>query len=189
MHKSDRRWRLGCGAITVALLLSAASAAATVTAPELVAAFLFNFARFTEWPADALPAGGPLQLCVGGDSAVAEALERAAKKEKQLGGHPLVVRKVSVDRPVGSCHLLYAAGLDSKRAVALLDAVKHNSVLTLSDLATFPELGGTAQLYFEGDRVRFAVNVESALRFRLRLSSKLLNLAKLVKDDPNVPTR
>ena len=59
------------------------------------------------------------------------------------------------------------------------------AVLTVSDLPSFTRLGGTAHLFVEGERMRFAVNVESAQRGRLRLSSRLLSLAMLVKDDPN----
>ncbi len=162
--------------------------AATVTAAELKAAFVFNFATFTVWPEDALPASAPLHLCVMGDPAVLHALERTVK-QREIEGHRVVVRKMDADGPIRSCHVLYAGGLVTKRAIELLESVKGVAVLTVSDLPAFTRLGGTAHLFVEGERMRFAVNVESAQRCRLRLSSRLLSLAMLVKDEPNAAPR
>jgi len=184
MPNRDGRRRFVCAASALTLSLSPAYAALAVTRAELKAAFVYNFATFTEWPADALAAGAPLVLCVIGDSAVAQALDRSAGG-RQIEGHRVVVRKMDANGPVRSCHVLYAGGIAPKGAHELLEAVKGIAVLTVSDLATFTQQGGTAHLFVEGERMRFAVNVESAQRFGLRLSSRLLSLAKLVKDDPD----
>jgi hypothetical protein len=184
MRERDCRRRFVYVAVMLSLSITHARAE-TATAAELKAAFVFNFATFTVWPEDALPAAAPLQLCVIGDSAVAQALERSARARREIEGHRVVVRKMDAGGPVRSCHVLYAGGLVAKRATELLDSVKGIAVLTVSDLSTFTQLGGTAHLFIEGERMRFAVNVESAQRFRLRLSSRLLSLAKLVKDEPN----
>jgi hypothetical protein len=175
--------------ILVAVTCFALSVAAqTVAAPELTAAFLFNFAKFTEWPADVVPAGVPLMLCVVNDPRVGQALSHATRGQV-IDGHPLVVATMKADGPVRTCQLLYAGGLDARQSVQLLDVLKGVAVLTVSDLETFANIGGTANLYVEGGRMRIAVNVESAQRFRVRLSSQLLSLAKLVKDDPNAVRR
>jgi hypothetical protein len=184
MRQRDCRRRF----VYVAVMLSLSTTSARVdaaTAAELKAAFVFNFAAFTVWPDDALAPAAPLQLCVIGDPAVAQALERSARERREIEGHRVVVRKMEAGGPVRSCHVLYAGGLVAKRATELLEALKGVAVLTVSDLPAFTQLGGTAHLFVEGERMRFAVNVESAQRFRLRLSSRLLSLAKLVKDDPN----
>ena len=114
--------------------------AATVTAAELKAAFVFNFAKFTVWPEDALPASAPLHLCVMGDPAVLHALERTVKP-REIEGHRVVVRKMDADGPIRSCHVLYAGGLVTKRAIELLESVKGVAVLTVSDLPAFTRLG------------------------------------------------
>jgi hypothetical protein len=158
--------------------------AQSVREPALKAAFLYNFAKFTEWPADALPAGVPLALCVVGDRAVAQSLQQAVTG-KRIGGHPLVMQQIDADGPVRTCHLIYAGDINTRTALQLLDATKGQAVLTVSDLDRFAQIGGTAQLFFEGERMRFAVNVDAAQRGRLRLSSQLLALARIVKDDPD----
>ena len=158
---------------------------AGVTAPALKAAFLYNFANFAEWPADVLAPGQRLSLCVVGDSAVADALERTIKG-RGVDSHELTVEVVKADGPFPSCHLLYVSGLDKKGAARLLDSLKNKATFTVSDADQFAEMGGVAQLVLENGRMRFVVNVDAARRANLKISSKLLNLARIVKDPPDV---
>jgi hypothetical protein len=82
-----------------------------------------------------------------------------------------------------ACHVLYLAGLDAKRAQPILDELKGAPVLTVGDREQFAQSGGVAGLFVEQGRMRFAINLEAAQRCRLRISSRLLSLAKIVKDD------
>ena len=176
-----------CAAICLCLGFWAPPVAAQrTTVPYLKAAFLSNFAKFTEWPADALGIGQDLTLCVLGDVSVADALEQTING-RHVEAHELVVQIVTMDGPIRSCHLLYSTGLDAARSTQLLRSLIGAAVFTVSDNDKFAEGGGIAQLILEGDRMRFAINVASAQRARLNLSSKLLGLAKIVKDGPNVP--
>jgi hypothetical protein len=175
--------------VTATLVVSAALPlvyAETVTAPAVKAAFLYNFAKFTEWPSDTLAPRQRLALCVIGDSAVAEALAQTIKG-RSIDGHDLAMEVVEAGGPIRSCHLLFVSGLDAKRSAQLFEALKGAAVFTVSDGEKFAELGGVAQLIPENDRIRFAINVMSAERARLRLSSKLLSLATIVKDQSDVP--
>lgn len=174
-------------AVLAALLLlwSAPVGAQGVTAPILKAAFLYNFANFAEWPAGALVPAQRLSLCVVGDDAVADALAQTIKGRK-VDTHELTVEVITADGPIRSCHLLYISGLNKKRAGELLNSLKNVSVFTVSDGDQFAEMGGVAQLIVENDRMRFAVNVGAAHRANLKISSKLLKLAKIVKDEHDV---
>jgi hypothetical protein len=153
-------------------------------ATAVTAAFLYNFAKFTEWPREALPDGAPLVLCVMQDAPLAAAL-REETSGRTVEGHPLVVRQTDGKGPLRSCHILYAANLDAARAAALLQNVQPAPVLVVSDFEDFSRLGGTAHLFVEDDRMRFAINVDAAARAGLRISSRLLSLAVIVKDGPN----
>jgi hypothetical protein len=86
---------------------------------------------------------------------------------------------------LAACHLLYASGLDATRSAVLLESIKRTPVFTVSDLDEFTELGGVAHLFVENGTMRFAINPEAAQRAGLHLSSKLLSLARIVKDDRN----
>jgi hypothetical protein len=181
---SRRQLRRGA-AVTMAVLLATCAHAQTATAPELKAAFLFNFTKFVAWPADAMVAGTPLVLCVLGDGAVADALEETIKG-RAIEGRPLTTRRVKIDGALRACHVLYISGVDAKRSHELLEGLGDSAVLTASDLDRFAELGGVANFFVENGKMRFAVNLESAQRARLQVSSRLLGLAKIVKDDQNV---
>jgi hypothetical protein len=165
-----------------------AAPADTASAPEVKAAFLYNFAKFAEWPADVLPAGAPIVFCIADDRKLAEALDEATAG-RDAGGHPLLVRRTDLDGPVRSCHVLYAGGLDDRGAVELVRSLEGSAVLSVSDHGTFANFGGVMHLFVQDGRMRFAVNVDASARQRLRLSSHLLSLALIVKDESDEPSR
>jgi len=170
------------GAIPASVLASGEVVGATA----LKAAFLYNFAKFAEWPSDILRPGDKLRLCVAGDNAVADALEQTISG-RGVDNHELTVEVVQIDGPLLSCHLLYVSGLDAKRTSHLLDALNGTSIFTVSDGDRFAEMGGVAQLVQEDGRMHFVVNVSAALRAKLQISSKLLSLARIIKDQHDVP--
>jgi hypothetical protein len=185
------RARYLLGPVVTALLAGAIPASAlaageVVGATALKAAFLYNFAKFAEWPGDVLRPGDKLRLCIVGDKAVADALEQTING-RGVDNHELTVQVVKVDGPILSCHLLYVSGLDAKGASHLIDALNGTSVFTVSDGERFAEMGGVAQLVQEDGRMRFVVNVSAASRAKLQISSQLLSLAKIIKDQHDVP--
>jgi hypothetical protein len=152
-----------------------AVSAQDVTEPALKAAFIYNFAKFTEWPADAAPAQAPLVLCVIGDDAVGDALARAVKA-RAVAGHSMSVSFMAPGGPPPKCHLLYVSGMTGRQVTQLLSALRDVPVLTISDLDGFMELGGIARFFFEQGHLRFSVNLASAQRAHLQISSRLLVL-------------
>ena len=162
------------------------ASAQTATAPTLKAAFLYNFAKFTEWSADALAPGEPLVLCVINDRAVGEMLADLTKG-RSIDGHALVVSTMKPDSAaLATCRLLYTSGLDAARSATLLESVAGTPALTVSELDKFAERGGVAQLIVDKGTMGFSVNLDAMRRARIVLSSKLLSLARIVKDEPNV---
>ena len=154
--------------------------AGSVPVTSMRAAFLFRFAQFTEWPADALPPAAPIAFCAVGDPETADALDRTVRQQS-INGHALVVRREVEDGGARACHVLFIGHAAGKAGPELIRSVAGAPVLTVSEEAAFAESGGIVQLYTERARMRFAVNVDTALRQRLRLSSQLLSLARIVK--------
>ena len=151
-----------------------------VTEPALKAAFIYNFALFTEWPADVMPAAEPFVICVIGDEAVRDALQREVK-DRMLAGHRMAVSTLGPAPPAGAqpvCQVLYVSGVTTVHAAQLVAGLRDVPVLTISDVEGFTKLGGIAQFFFEQGQLRFSVHVESAKRARLHISSRLLGLAK-----------
>jgi hypothetical protein len=181
--------RGGAGAFFVVCLLCASSAQAQdVTEPSLKAAFVYNFAKFIEWPSDALPAAASFTACVLGDGPVLDALERTVKG-RLLSGHSVSVSRVTANGPLRSCHLLYVSGLTAAQVSAIVTAVKGAPVLTISDIDDFTPLGGIARVFVEDGRMRFELNLDRAKLSRLDLSSKLLTLASRIHDGRGMPQR
>jgi hypothetical protein len=162
------------------LLCATAGRAQDVTEPSLKAAFIYNFAKFTEWPADMLPAAAPFTACVLGDASIGDALERSAKG-RQLAGRGINVSRVQLEGPLRSCQLLYVSGVTPAQIVTIVAAVRGAPVLTISDADDFARVG-VAQVFVENGKMRFNLNLEIAKRSRLQLSSKLLALAAHVHD-------
>lgn len=172
--------RLGLAATVVAVVACSAAAAQTVTASALKAAFLYNFVRFTEWPADAARTG-PLTICVLGDPAVARELDHTVKAHA-IDGRQVAVSRVTVDG-LRACHVLYLTGLDRKRSKEIIDELNGEPVLTVSDDDRFAETGGIVRLFVVDSKIRFDINLDASLRAQLRISSRVLSLGKIVKDD------
>src|SRR5262245_51831478 len=170
-----------CALALSALMLAvpALAAAQAVSASSLKAAFMLNFAKFAEWPG--LDPDAPIALCVSGDDVLAEALEVTVKGQN-IEAHPIRVVRLAADASVRTCQLLFIGGRDDRRVSALLEQAAGSPVLTVSDADRFVTGGGTIQLFVEGGRMRFAVNVDAAQRSKVRLSSRLLGLAKVVRD-------
>jgi hypothetical protein len=167
---------IACSTLAVLVLMPALSSAQDVTEAALKAAFIYNFAQFTEWPSDVVVAADPFVMCVFGDAAVGDALERAVKR-RTIANHSLIVSQTAPG-PQRACHLLYVSGMTVDQAAQLVAGLRDVPVLTISDIEGFTESGGIAQFFFEHGQLRFSVRLASAKRARLHISSRLLALAK-----------
>lgn len=181
-----RARRLGrrlAAALSLAGISAGPAYAQSVSEFELKAAFVYHFAKFTEWPADTLPAGGRLMFCVNGDDGVKTALAQRTRNQL-LKGHQVVVRQLGSGEPTHTCYILYvSASRAHDRAVPSVKALTTAPVLTISDRSGFAKDGGIAELFIENGRLRFAINNNAALRAQLQISSRLLSLARIVEHE------
>jgi hypothetical protein len=154
--------------------------AAGAVAPDVAvkAAFLYNFAKFADWPA--LAAGMPIAVCVVGDDRLAAALVETVRGQV-LSGHAFEVAPRQEAAQWRTCHLLFIAEVEVRRSAAGLESVKSLPVLTISDGKDFAQTNGIMELFVEAGRMRFAINLDTAEGSGLHLSSRLLGLAKIVR--------
>lgn len=169
------------------LLLLLASTALAGAQSQLVdeyrvkAAFLYNFAKFVEWPADSFKApADPITICVLGNPFGGRLEDTVSGK--QIDERRLIVREISDAAEAQGCNILFVAN-QKKRAADLLGRVKASPILTVGDCENFAAAGGVIGFKLEGGRVRLEINVAAAERSRLRISSKLLSLAEIVKEE------
>lgn len=154
---------------------------------ELKAAFLYNFAKFIQWPPSAFPsADAPLVIGVIGHNPFGNYLDPLQKY--RVGSHQIQIQEFDDADQVrrGNCHVLFIG--DRKRAaniVAELQTV-HADVLTVTDEVdtdSFQSDGAVINLVTTANRtVHFEINVDAARRAELKINSSLLNLAKIVRD-------
>lgn len=165
--------------------------AQTASEPALKSAFLYNFTKFTDWPAEALPPGDPLVLCVVNDAVIAGMLETLTKG-RSVAGHALVVSPLAKDSAtlaLSACRVLYLSGADHPGSAALLGSLSGKPILTVGEGEGFARAGGVVGLFVKDGTLQFAINTSAAQRAGLLLSSKLLSLAKLVKEDRRADSR
>jgi hypothetical protein len=149
---------------------------------EIKAAFIYNFAKFVEWPTTAFgKPESPLTVCLIGDNGVGPALDTIDHKVAQ--GHELQVRRQVRIEDARSCHILFVAASERARVGSILHAVSGASVLTISDIDRFAEAGGVIGLYDVDSKVQFSINLEQGRSALLQINSQLLKLAKIVRKD------
>jgi hypothetical protein len=148
---------------------------------QVKAAFLYNFAKFVEWPPQVFNgAGDPIAICLFGQNPFGTALEEAVK-DKFITGRTLVVREVSDFRKTPGCQILFVSSSAHERWRATLAGTTQTGMLTVGDTEGFAEEGGMVNFKLDGGKIRIQVNVNAAERAQVRISSKLLMLAEIVK--------
>lgn len=172
-----------CGAALLALALAwtapgAARAggrtaeSAAIEESQVKAAFLFNFAKFVQWPT---PPAGAMVIGVAGDRAFGELVDRMVHG-RAINGRELVTRRLAyADDPAG-CHVLFISG-SQQRDVADMLLRTRGPVLTVGETVQFLRDGGMVRFYLENSRVRFQINQKNAEAAGLKVSSQLLTLA------------
>jgi len=147
---------------------------------DVKAAFILNFARFTEWPENSFTdRSSPLVIAVVGDDPFGGTLGRVIA-DKAINSHPLTVRKATAAADFTGVNVLFVSGSERSRAQDILRRIKTASILTVSDIDDFCAMGGIIHLTNEQQRIRFEVNLVAAQRAGLNISSKLLGLARAV---------
>jgi hypothetical protein len=171
---------LGPPAMAVALCGSIrAEATAALTEAQVKAGLLYNFATFVEWPDSANAGSRPFLMCVQGADDVAEALRSI--EGQGVRGRKLEIRRVTEETDPRACNVLFMATPSAETAKVLAD-MKESQVLTVGEHEQFSRMGGVIRLFPERSRIRFEIDVARADRAGLKISSKLLGLARLVKD-------
>jgi hypothetical protein len=172
--------RLSLTAALIAAALAAPVSAVPPTEHQVKAAFLYNFANFVEWPPDALgPAGAPIKVCVVGVDPFGGALDDAFRGQSVQGRRAEIVRGPSLTA-LGRCHILFLSQSEQRRWLELVKEVQGSPTLTGGDGPPLARQGGMVNFIVEAKRVRFEINKTAAEQAGLRISSKLLSLARLV---------
>lgn len=148
---------------------------------QVKAAMVVNMSKYIEWPAEAFPrTGAPLQICSVGRGPFAAALEQY--QGKTVLGHPLSLRRLATGDEPSECNVLVVSGIEKRYLAGVLDQARRRGVLTVGDIPDFARFGGIIGLVENEGRVRFEINLKAAQQSRVKISSQLLKLAKLIRE-------
>jgi hypothetical protein len=151
---------------------------------QVKAAFLYNFAKFVEWPGAAEPSpDGFFVIGILGKDPFGSTLDLLVKTKTVMGRHIEVKRFTRVE-DVHGCQMVFISASEARKLPATIKALNGMSVLTVSEVPQFLEAGGMLNLILAGNRVAFEANPRAAEREGFRLSSKLLQLAVNLRGAP-----
>jgi hypothetical protein len=145
---------------------------------QIKAAFIYNFARFVEWPPEAFAnPHSPMIIGVLGENVFGDSLEQSING-KVINGHPLQFEAFDSEAEVTNCQVLFISASEKNRLSKILAQLQGRSILTVGEKADdFISDGGMIYLLIVEDKVRFEINNEAAKKSGLIISSKLLRLA------------
>ncbi|HEX9023062.1 MAG TPA: YfiR family protein [Geobacteraceae bacterium] len=173
--------------ILLCLMVSAANAGAAEQKPgeyQVKALFLYNFVNFIDWPADSSFRSSPaINVCIMGDDPFNGAFD--VLRDETVKGKRMAIRYYPTYREPKDCHIIFIPDSESNHTAHILRSIRETGVLTVADSEESVRQGTVIGFFIEQKRVRFAINIEAAKRAGLRISAKLLRLARIVNPAEN----
>lgn len=153
---------------------------------QVKAAYLLNFPKYMDWPAGVLAeTNSPITVAIFGDADVANEFGKMIEGGKSIDGHPIVLKRITDEADItNDCQILYVAASERPRLQAILEKVKGSSVLTVGETDDFLAKGGIINLVHRDRKIRLQVDLAAAEDARLKISSRLLVVAEVLKSKP-----
>jgi hypothetical protein len=145
---------------------------------KVKAAYMYNFAKFVDWPQASDHPAQPIVFCVIGQTLLSAPLGDALEG-KVVDQRPLVFRPLTDAKQAGTCQVLFIGSQDKKQLRQTLDEVKLLHVLTVGEVDNFTSEGGIVRFFLDSGRVRLEFNLDAADDAKLHISSRLLSLGRI----------
>lgn len=155
--------------------------ATTPTEYEVKAAFIYNFAKYVQWPSSGSDAKAPFVIAVIGKDPFGAMLDDVMHGQS-VQRRAIVVRRLARIEDVASCDILFVCASERRNLQKIFEALRHTPVLTIADMDQFAELGGMINLIIEENRVRFEMNPAAIQRAGLKPGSPLFRLGRIVTE-------
>jgi hypothetical protein len=166
--------------ILLALLVTAgvpAPAQSQVEEYHIKAGFLYFFAQLVDWPSG--DTSQPFTLCTIGDDPFEGQLDRTLAG-KAVGSRNIRIRHLRDVKTLSSCQIVFIGKSEDQQTPTILAELTAVPTLTVGDSDNFPQEGGMIGFFFDGDKIRFNINLDPAEKSDLKISSRLLASAKEV---------
>ncbi|MCI0415820.1 YfiR family protein [bacterium] len=164
-------------------LLTSPALPQSPTEYQVKAAFLYYFAKFIEWPHGIFPAEStPIFIGILGEDPFELELDETIRG-KTANGRELFVKRSEELSELKNCHILFISSAEKERIPYILDSLRGLSILTVSETDNFIEEGGIVNFVIIQNRVQFEINLQAATGAKLKISSKLLNVARTIRSN------
>jgi len=148
---------------------------------QVKAAFLINFPKYADWPAEAFAgSNSPIVIVVLGETPVTEEIQKVIAG-RTVNGRKIVLKRVATGEDSGVCQILFISAAEQRHSADTLAKLKDASILTVGESDDFLESGGIINLARRDQRITLEVNLIAANKARIKVSSKLLSVATVVK--------
>ena len=177
---------LGTAAVGLLLVLPALAQAPEASQIErrVKAVFLYKFVDYVAWPASTFAqADAPVVIGVLGDDRLANELAEVLAS-RAAGSRPIGVRRYHEGEPLGGMHMLFVAQGETARLAALSKAAAGQPLLLVSEAEGALERGSAINFVLAGGRVKFDIALDAAENHGLKLSSRLLTVARKIRPAP-----
>ena len=150
---------------------------------QLKAAFLYNFAKFVEWPAETFPAmNTPFTICALGNDPFGSSLDAIAGKT--VRDRTIIIKRIRSAAAINGCQILYVSPNELPQTTDLLRSLQKAPVLTVCDMDACAETGLMLNMRMAENRVQLDMNLDAVQRTPLKVSSQLIKLTRIVKGHP-----
>ena len=172
--------------LAVSPALQPSSHAEELSAPEYIlkASFIYNFTKFIEWPPEAMPEdSASIRLCIIGTDPFGKEIDRLKDKTTKGRSFTIIrIKQLPDSEQLGLCHIAFIGTSENGNVPEILKLLNNSSALTISDSPGMGEKGVMINFFMKRKKVRFEINLGAAKRAGLRINSRLLQLARIVKD-------
>jgi hypothetical protein len=148
---------------------------------QVKAAFLIKFGSFVEWPTDRPASREPFVIGILGKDPFGKAFDEAVKQER-INGRPISVRRSDAAKDLLGCQIIFIHTDESARVGPEMQSLSASGILTIGESPDFARHLGVVGFIKENGKVRFEINAALAERSGLKISSKLLQVGKIVSD-------
>lgn len=167
-----------CGTVSIQALQ-----APQYTEYEVKAAYIFNFTKFINWPKTTFSLSNPpFVVGIYGDDPFGLILVKFFEG-RTIKGRKLIIEHYYKPEDINNCNVLFISKINKLELTDVINVVQEKSILTIGDnIQEFCESGGMINFTKQYSKHRFEINNNAANKADLTISSKLLSLAKIIKE-------
>lgn len=173
-----------CALLSAATTVSTAAEEARISETQIKAAFIYNFTKFVEWPAEAFAGKtDPIVIGILGESPLTAVLTTIVENRK-VNGRSILVTNVKTAADIERLQMLFVGEEQDEPFAELRSLVAGDAILTIGESTAFAAEDGAIVFVRANGKLRFEINMTAAERARLKISAELQKLATVVKRDP-----